>query len=495
MASILVLVRHGKAESREEGVDDFTRRLTPHGRRALRAGLADELLPLASMPEFLKGETEIWSSPALRALDTAEEVARVLDISEVCEYDSLYEQDKESFMDEFFDSEADVVIAVGHDPFVGDLSELLCGQRLPFKTGAAAFFDLNGYTGEPSDTCLRAFSQGPRTARWKVLTEVESLVAVNAEQARANIAAFVQMPEDIEALHDFRVSVRSLRSQLAFLAPYLKKAQLRDLNARLKSLVGKTSHMRELDVFIDEFQASECANDEVLALLRARRAKECRRLLNSLVGKKNSKEMANLFGAIHALRWKNHIEGMGLSKQDLEARFELICMRFDAAYLEADYFDVEATHSLRKQAKGVRYAAREFSSLLGPDAESVPAEMREIQDELGALCDARVNCDIIDSLPRKKLSDQADMSLALFKQVQLDVMEEILAETMLGEEEVEEEVDDFAATVAEFDVPEALVDNGEAAPCVAGPAARARLRMAQHAMAPRWERMESLDFD
>lgn len=426
MAQNLVLIRHGKAQPFKTDIDDAARTLTPAGRRALRATLPESLMSLGLMPEFLMGDVEVWSSTAVRALETAEAVAAMLDVEEIVTHQSLFEQDFEAFMQELEESPADVVVAVGHEPFTGIAAERLCGVELPFKTASMAAFDLSAYAGEPKDTVLRHFSQGPRTENWKNLVKLEEILCKAAARVEETMALFLENPEDVEALHDFRVSIRTLRSELSFLKPYIEPEQVKYLQLNLRNLVVKTSRQRELDVLAGMLSAAESPNEELIALIDKLRRKERKLLLAEIGTKKVVKRTCKLLDRVEHLDWKQHIENGGLCAEDLIARFELIQLKFESAYLKTDYSDVEQTHDLRKAAKRVRYASREFGALLGGAAEGVPEAMCDVQDELGALCDARVNCEIADSLPRQKLSKEARAALKAFKKSQLAIIQGIL---------------------------------------------------------------------
>lgn len=426
MASIVVLIRHGKAQARGEGVDDFTRTLTEEGRRALAATLPDALAPLDTVPKYLHGTTEVWSSDAHRAVETAQEVADVLGISEINIHSCLLEQRFEEFMDEVVACPVDVVVAVGHNPFVDDTAAKLCGGSVPFKTGALGIFDVSEYAGEPDDSTLRSFSQGPRADRWKTLVEMEGILREQARCVQRNMKAFLKAPEDVEALHDFRVAIRTLRSELHFIAPYQKRIQNKSLQKSLRDLVVETSRLRELDVLTETISSSEYDCDELDRMCASMRRKECTRLTKAIGSKKARKEAVELLKRFRGIEWRKDVERFGLASDEVASNFELMAMDFEADYLASDYRDVKATHKLRKDAKRVRYAAREFGSIIGEAAEGMPAAMEAVQDELGALCDARVNCDLIDSMPRKKLSDEADEAVAALKQDQLDLIEAIL---------------------------------------------------------------------
>ncbi|MBO4365866.1 MAG: CHAD domain-containing protein [Eggerthellaceae bacterium] len=435
MASIVVLVRHGKAQARIAGVDDFTRSLTEAGKRALVATLPDSLAPLGTMPEYLYGTTEVWSSDAHRAMETAEEVAYVLGVSEIQVHRCLFAQHFDAFMRDVHESAADVVVAIGHNPFVELTAAKLCGGSVPFKTASLGIFDIRDYDGEPYDGTLRSFSQGPRTNNWKTLVKIEHTLADAAKRVQTNMDAFLETPEDVEALHDFRVSIRTLRSELAFVEPWQRKAQNKFMQKQLRDLVVETSRLRELDVLSETVNGSDYACEELTALCDKMRRKECTKLTSVIGTKKMRKDTRKLLKKFNKIEWRDDVERFGLPEEEVASNFELMVINFEADYLGADYRNVKATHALRKNAKRVRYTSRDFANIIGEAAEGVPATMEQVQDELGALCDARVNLDLIDSMPRKKLSEEADAAIAALKQEQLDTIETILLANEVDEEE------------------------------------------------------------
>ena len=470
MASLVVLVRHGKAQARQEGVDDFGRKLTEAGRRALASTLPDTLAPLGTMPEYLYGTTEIWSSEAVRAMESAEEVAFVLGVSEIKTHNCLFEQHVERFLQEAREAEADVVVAVGHNPFIEQVASVLCGGTVPFKTGSLGIFDITAYDGVAYDGTLRSFSQGPRTDNWKTLVKVERILSDSAKKVQTNMDAFLEAPEDVEALHDFRVSIRTLRSELAFVEPFQRKSQNKFLQTSLRDLVVTTSRLRELDVLTDTIGQSDYASEELSKACSKMRRKECAKLLLLIGNKKARKSTAKLLKRFDDIEWRKDIERFGLSRNQVASNFDLMVMEFEANYLATDYRDVNATHKLRKDAKRVRYTSREFGDIIGDAAEGMPAAMEQVQDELGALCDARVNCDLIDSMPSKKLSKKAKAALKALRQEQLDAIEAILQANAANETEAAEDIATEIETVVKevpevcFDEPEALVADIEDEP-------------------------------
>ena len=113
MSRTLVLVRHGDALGREPGQTDAQRSLSDAGMRAL-----EEAFPRTfGLLEPAKS-SELWVSTALRARQTAKIANETLGIESVYELKCLYDQDHKKFLDTYAGIRADLVVAVGHIPFV-----------------------------------------------------------------------------------------------------------------------------------------------------------------------------------------------------------------------------------------------------------------------------------------------------------------------------------------------------------------------------------------
>ncbi len=112
MVSRLVLVRHAKTQARNPELIDKDRQLTRAGRYSIEARFPISLQLLADEDA---AEVKVWSSPALRAMQTAEVVAHALGVDGIEVRDSLYANSVDAFMAELVE-EQDTVIAVGIIP-------------------------------------------------------------------------------------------------------------------------------------------------------------------------------------------------------------------------------------------------------------------------------------------------------------------------------------------------------------------------------------------
>ena len=154
----LVLVRHADAGDKEEwaesGKPDDERPLSPKGKRQMKAAVA-------GLVTLVEGCDLLVTSPLVRAEQTARIVATAYEGVEAEETDTL----KPDTHPEAFEAwlrrrqGGDVVIAVGHEPHLGELATwMMTGQiqsRIQFKKGGAALLEVG-----------KDFKHGEATLRW-----------------------------------------------------------------------------------------------------------------------------------------------------------------------------------------------------------------------------------------------------------------------------------------------------------------------------------------
>jgi len=159
----LLLVRHAPAGDRlawaAAGKDDFVRPLVPEGRRRMREA-ARGLARLVDAPGALA------TSPLVRAVQTADVVARALDVPAADELDALRPGSPPRVLLPWLRAHrgADLVAAVGHEPHLGALASwLLAGRTRPFlalKKGGACLLDLGASPGEGAGMLLWMVAPG-----------------------------------------------------------------------------------------------------------------------------------------------------------------------------------------------------------------------------------------------------------------------------------------------------------------------------------------------
>jgi phosphohistidine phosphatase len=149
----LYLVRHGIAEEPSEGTPDDSRPLTAKGRRRFRR---------ASRAFARKGEplTHLFTSPLVRAVQTAEILARSLSRDEVSILEELRSGAPAAKVVAALSARAkdgDAIALVGHDPQMSHLVATLSqlgpedAGRVQFRKGAIVRIDVDGLPPKQSE--------------------------------------------------------------------------------------------------------------------------------------------------------------------------------------------------------------------------------------------------------------------------------------------------------------------------------------------------------
>jgi CHAD domain-containing protein/CYTH domain-containing protein len=230
-----------------------------------------------------------------------------------------------------------------------------------------------------------------RAARWLALRFLE-----DAQAARARLGD----PDDAEALHDFRVALRRLRSTVRAYADQLQGSIGGKDRKRLRALAGATGHSRDGEVMIAWMEARRggLADAEVPALdwlldrLRQRQGELDRALLDEVAhdfGRERRRLTARLseYTATVSAGDVREQPAMGAVAAELvvEHARELRA-RLDAP---ASVEEQEALHEGRIEAKRLRYLLEPFMDEL-PDAAWAVKRLKRMQDTLGEMHDAHV---------------------------------------------------------------------------------------------------------
>lgn len=220
--------------------------------------------------------------------------------------------------------------------------------------------------------------------------------------------------EDIEDVHDMRVSIRRMRSTLRLLNEYYKPKAIDPYNQHLRRVARALGTVRDLDVMIDNltgFAATlpddrKAALQPVIAKLDGER-NAARKDLNKLFDKKSYQRFVEDFGKFLTTE-KAGARSLDGDLAPVQVRHLLPTIVYDhlghvRAY-DSVIADADATtlHALRIEFKRLRYAVTLFSDILGSTIKNFIEELKAIQDHLGQLNDistaeARLT-ELIDSL-------------------------------------------------------------------------------------------------
>lgn len=391
MVKTLVLVRHGKTEDVSATGGDIDRKLTPAGIRALEIAYPRNFSLLGEDPEV-----SIWCSPAVRALQTAGVVAEAVDACGIDVHRSLYDQDLDQFLQELTcaDIDSEALVVVGHVPFMDELAHYYTGAEIRFNKGAAAAISLPDGPGEKG--ALRWYVAGPDAVSWDAMAEVDNQVELMTAEMADALDAFLASPEDVEALREFRVRLRRLRSLILFLAPWQSKKQGQRTADDLRALIDATSPLREIDILSDAVDAlvesGELGENCLLPVACAKeRQLELENVLTLMKKRHVKRRMHNLADDLPSIKWKSRVLGAGLGAEDFQKHFDEELAVLDDALFGLDLHDAEAVHKARRDAKEMHFVASCLATVLGDERAAASEYMESIQSELGALNDAYRN--------------------------------------------------------------------------------------------------------
>jgi len=429
---ILSLFRHAKSSWQDAECADRERPLAGRGKKDAKA-MGAWLGQVAFSPD------RILVSPARRAADTAARLGRGLGIEAERFQDEtrLYEAELATLL-EIVGALPDTlehVALVGHNP---GLTELAChlGERaidnLPTGSLCTLVFAAGTWPQSLEAKARTVCLLIPRPVTTLMRGEVEdvrampALAALRALLARQLVALLLHEPgvrsgRDNEALHDFRVAIRRIRSLLGASKGVIDEALRSRLLQAFKQLGTATSALRDLDVHRAEVAQLRTHIDASL--------RDALAPYDLALQQRQAQARASVLTQLDASAYTALIEeGCAFaSSQDTGAGPERSLAVVADARLRrlrkrlltlgdgiAPDSPAEELHALRKACKTFRYLL-EFFLPLYPQTVLDPLirRLRNLQDILGSFQDAEVHRQILRALERLTPDVTAETSRAL----------------------------------------------------------------------------------
>ena len=225
---------------------------------------------------------------------------------------------------------------------------------------------------------------------------------------------------DTVFLHQFRVSVRKLRSLISLLKKSLPPPAVEVVEPRLSAIAGKTSRLRDLDVFLldkNHYRTMlpnihETGLDELYVLVDKQRQQEKKRVARYF----SSNQYQQDISICKAELSESPVFAAPMSKKPvLAVAKSLLIKRYKeiqsmSTQLNAESVD-EDVHDIRKEFKKFRYLIEYFIELL-PRKRTVRLlnRLKKLQVTLGQFNDYCVQIEFLDSFNDDR---QIEMTKAL----------------------------------------------------------------------------------
>ncbi|XOB65952.1 CHAD domain-containing protein [Deferribacteres bacterium DY0037] len=261
----------------------------------------------------------------------------------------------------------------GNEGGFGDAVKLLVD-----KTGDELIF----YSAKP------VLKLNPETPIYKVMGEIYThLIDVMSKNTDGIINDV-----DIEFLHDFRVSVRRIRSALSLVRGVFDKDMEKEFRVRFKNLGGLTGVARDMDVYLDRIEDYERmlpgwlkgGMAELADYFKKTREAEYRKLSDYLLSGEFEKLCTDWINVVSDDKYaasKGKKPVLPLAKKAIRQAFNEIEKQADGMSTETHS---DAVHEIRISFKKIRYLLEFYSSLFDKEKTApMLKDMKALQDSLG----------------------------------------------------------------------------------------------------------------
>ncbi len=411
----LIFLRHGIAEEKGN-VDDFDRKLTPKGIEKL-----NKYLPyLAAYLE--KKDPEIWSSPKVRADETAQLLKENLFETEIIYKDFIASGDLGKLDEELSQTEEKTIVLVGHEPFLSAWTREITGEEVVIKKGGALEIE---YDPEDSGNDILNWEYSLKNfeeiiAREKKIlkklknpsfkTSLEKVLSHQFNKILENREYYLRDNNDIESIHQYRVSIRKFRGIISALKKLLEKEDYLRIQQKFREIGGEAGYLRELDVLIEEYkplsqeQEILLTKSALLQELRKERRKEKERLKEIFITEEYRQILVEAYtDLIVCLPWK---------KIESKKTWEYILPIADKwmkqilkALKQYEEFEFESTHKIRLKAKKYRYVVKAFEDYLPEEYKDNYKVAKKYQTLLGDTCDSIRNQEALKEIIQEPEGD------------------------------------------------------------------------------------------
>ncbi len=244
------------------------------------------------------------------------------------------------------------------------------------------------------------------------LKECARLIIITKFREAFSYQDLVRTSEDIEVIHNMRVSLRRLWAAMTSFSHYFNQKKFFRLSQKTRTLAGKLGKVRDLDVLIELLEKHSKYLEEkpsttltigyLVSQWQSERLKHRGKLfkyLEKLANKEFERKFLTFFDSITQNKCKETKETKKTKKTKNEKKIFLNTLKNFYRHAPKENFSSESLHQLRIAAKKLRYSLEFYEICFNQLLTNYLKTLKEIQELLGDLHD----CDVMIDLLKKYL--------------------------------------------------------------------------------------------
>lgn len=161
-------------------------------------------------------------------------------------------------------------------------------------------------------------------------------------------------------------------------------------------------------------------------MLRRKRHSELSKALRYVASGETTSVLLNTWAFLYHINWINHTDI--LMDDFVKPRLKTWMHRFESGLSDLNYRDSEATHALRILGKKIRYAQAELYQTENKSKQKNESQMKEMQNKLGAVCDADRNREILLEIYTRSDDSALKYEIGLLLGYQASRSEQLISE-------------------------------------------------------------------
>lgn len=447
----LILLRHGQAEERSALGDDFHRALTLSGRERL-----ENAYPSLARYLNAKAHCEVWTSPKIRALGTAEVLCRYMPNVAPTLQPFLEKGDFDTFCKALRGHDhGETIVIVGHEPFLSDWVREMTGLDVHFKKGCGEMLYL---APQAPRKAIRINSIDLEQIKTLDLYSIPLSISLAhiIESQHVNIIkardAFLADPDDSDALSDLRTALRSQYALLEFCAPYCQSTPFNKAAHLYRSLYDDLEELRATGAILKTIHNSRKLELVTLADAMVIEQNDAIMTLCEHLSREDSEEDYNeaLHQTIAALMTATETAPLEtLARESLTQHYSVV----QKAVCATDFADLSAIEELRALCKTSRYLFEFFSPLANYNLAQQYLRIRRLNQRLSVYCDTFYNVDHLQHLLGEDDSPQTQRAMRSYTQMmrQSSQLQMELVQKVIDELGCSDDIDDEPPASAKRD--------------------------------------------